>query len=322
LLLAALLFAWGTHSISFKDLHLFDDGEFYSSTTKDQPLVKIVDDFLHRGYLENLRSWVTTSRHVIKNPLNGGFSTTYGLVIDYKLENKTSAGWKSLEDKFERTDLSILIPLLRQQTPDDDECNGFVTNILIVPQDEGVYEDNEYSAVDWHFDVTLDIQVGEEVDLLPYEVAVMYVRIPTGMNGGELEIQYEFLSPNGEQFIPRQNRHLTFRGDSYHRVQGFTNDNNNGKRISIVTEKYKVPQEYLYKVPVLEVNSEDEFEMNSKDELQMNSKHELQMNSKDELQVNSKDMMGDDDDVYIDYGDMYDADDDDCEAMMMLDDDG
>lgn len=263
MLLAALLLPFGfTHSISFSDLHLFDDGEFYSSTNKDQPLVKIVDEFLSPHYLESLRSWVTTSRHVIKNPLNGGFSTTYGLVIDYKLENKTSAGWKSLEDNFEREDLSILIPLLRQQTPDNDECNGFVTNVLIVPQDEGVYKDtyknidNEFSAVDWHYDVTLDIQVGE-VDLLPYEVAVMYVRIPTGMKGGELEIEHNLLSPDGTKFEPRQNRHLTFRGDSYHRVQGFTNDKNDGKRISIVTEKYKVPQEYLSKVPVLEVNHSD-----------------------------------------------------------------
>lgn len=84
---------------------------------------------------------------------------------------------------------------------------------------------------------------------LAHQVNVLYVTVPQDMMGGWLQIWKYDRQPSqritedmrtpDRTVTPEENTMIAFRGDSFHRVMGYTTRTQT-KRISLVLEQYKV----------------------------------------------------------------------------------
>ena len=96
--------------------------------------------------------------------------------------------------------------------------------------------------VDAHVDDTAAIRTGRA--FLAKHVSVLYLQVPEGMSGGALHLHTEnpetAREPPQATVHPEEGKFVQFRGNAYHRVQGFS-ARRNMPRISLVLESYVIP---------------------------------------------------------------------------------
>ena len=131
----------------------------------------------------------------------------------------------------------------------NNNTNVFLTNILII-------NSKQKNPVDWHYDATLNIKIDNKY-LLPFLINIFYVSVPQNMKKGYFEFQ-EYGSDNKKQYnildsnfiYPKNNMLCMVRGDVFHRVHQFKGI---GKRISLITEEYIIPKNYLKNIPEFKI---------------------------------------------------------------------
>eukprot|EP00277_Geminigera_cryophila_P006429 CAMPEP_0179429904 /NCGR_PEP_ID=MMETSP0799-20121207/15168_1 /TAXON_ID=46947 /ORGANISM="Geminigera cryophila, Strain CCMP2564" /LENGTH=215 /DNA_ID=CAMNT_0021206049 /DNA_START=246 /DNA_END=893 /DNA_ORIENTATION=- len=175
------------------------------------------------------------------HPLTGGavlgqtaFAKTRGFVIAFNREGieqfKHDVRFECLYPYFERAVL--------------EEANAWVLNLLICH--EPTYASDV--VVRLHLDDTLRTHWIFH-SWLAHQVNVLYVTVPQDMMGGWLQVwnynrkpsqkrTHDMNSPD-HTVTPEENTMIAFRGDSFHRVMGYTTRTNT-KRISLVLEQYQV----------------------------------------------------------------------------------
>ena len=177
------------------------------------------------------------------------FADTRGFVVKFNLQG--------ISTFLKHKHFSFLSPYFKSvRIPD---CNAFVCNVLICNETKnpGSY------AVGLHVDNTVGIQSSKF--FMAHQVDVLYMNVPPDMQGGELELfQYthpewgsgrepptegEWVRNPDDVVKPKQNTHVAFRGDAWHRVRGFTNSKaKEVPRISLVVEQYKIDELYYPQV--------------------------------------------------------------------------
>jgi len=177
------------------------------------------------------------------------FAETKGFVVKFNLQG--------VQTFLKHKHFSFLSPYFKSIRLSD--CNAFVCNVLICNEtkNSGSY------AVGMHVDNTVGIQSSK--CFMAHQVDVLYMNVPSDMQGGELELFHythpewgsgtepptegEWVRDPDEVVRPKQNMHVAFRGDSWHRVRGFTNAKaKEVPRISLVCEQYKIDEMYYPQV--------------------------------------------------------------------------
>mmetsp|Transcript_2780 Transcript_2780/g.6195 ORF Transcript_2780/g.6195 Transcript_2780/m.6195 type:complete len:272 (+) Transcript_2780:3-818(+) len=175
----------------------------------------------------------------VLNP--GIFSSTVGFFLAF---NRAGIPDLRADPRFE-----CLVPFFDRAHSGD--ANAFVLNLLVCHKPT-----NESDVVvDLHLDNSVGFWLKPTLSaILAHQVKVLYVSVPKDMSGGVLEVfaYNRGLPSNDEQVLnnpdkrvkPEENKMIVFRGDSYHRVLGYTTKTSY-PRTSLVLEEYKV-QPWLY----------------------------------------------------------------------------
>lgn len=118
-------------------------------------------------------------------------------------------------------------------------CNAFYLNPLLLKQG---------SRVDPHIDRSLRSYC-KSIEP-PAVVSVLYVRIPSNMEGGELVLRCNKRQVG--QIKPKANTLVYFQGDLTHSVNAVTTQ---GSRLSLVCEQYSLNESELQHIPEFTVES-------------------------------------------------------------------
>ncbi|CAM9542756.1 unnamed protein product [Chrysoparadoxa australica] len=226
-----------------------------ATTDPDGVELQRTDGFLEKEELDSLLEFINQSEWKKEGGgLSGNiFKKSKGLAVRFTEEGSsqlyTNERTKGLTKIWEKT---------RSAVPGS---NFWLVNMLICyPEAEGTAaaegdeeEDEEGEAelapaVKDHFDSFPFESEDWSIFLTSHEVHVLYVSLPEGgIEGGELEIYDDSFKG---KVTPEENLKIAFRGDLYHRVNGFHNANNTTEpRISLVIENYKVPEVWLPHAP-------------------------------------------------------------------------
>jgi len=194
------------------------------------PLIDIHDDFLSPEECKDLKEYIL--KHEL---LNNDWSKN-----DFIIRFNTSENSKKmfLEEKLEK--IYKIFERIKQPG-----TNAYIVNTAILSNS---INSSEYNVIEGHYDDTIDIHDWTKRSILPVCTTVLYINVPEKCEGGDL-----YLSPFGlrggletkTQYIPKQGKKLTFRGDTHHLVKPFFCENNTEKRISLVFEQYKIPDKYM-----------------------------------------------------------------------------
>ena len=194
------------------------------------PLIDIQDDFLSPEECKDLKEYIL--KHEL---LNNDWSKN-----DFIIRFNTSEDSKKmfLEKKLEK--IYKIFEKIKQPG-----TNAYIVNTAILSNS---YNSEEYNQITGHYDDSINIQDWTKRMILPVCTTILYINVPENCEGGNL-----YLSPFGSrggletktQYIPKQGRKLTFRGDTNHLVEPFFCENNTEKRISLVLEQYKIPDKYM-----------------------------------------------------------------------------
>ena len=194
------------------------------------PLIDIQDDFLSPEECKDLKEYIL--KHEL---LNNDWSKN-----DFIIRFNTSEDSKKmfLEKKIEK--IYKIFERIKQPG-----TNAYIVNTAILSNS---YNSEEYNQITGHYDDSINIQDWTKRMILPVCTTILYINVPENCEGGNL-----YLSPFGSrggletktQYIPKQGRKLTFRGDTNHLVEPFFCENNTEKRISLVLEQYKIPDKYM-----------------------------------------------------------------------------
>lgn len=235
------------------------------SCGRTQPLVKVYPNFLPGEIFRIMHT------ELPNHPLIGGnqldeenFAGSQGFLVKFNLEGLNMLRANKLFSNLLPYVDSVLNP----------HSNAFVFNLLVsVPSQPGKL------AVGVHLDDTVALYRGEEDEgneetLLAHQVNVLYTNLPPGMEGGELEawnLKYDDDAFGRAVVRPTENTMVEFRGDSYHRVLGFSSPSG-ANRISLVFEQYRVsPEVYSRTVTYCENQQCGEVEALSVDDMNKNS---------------------------------------------------
>lgn len=212
-----------------------------------QPLVRVQQNFVPEDVFHRFQSELQHHPRITFNHLDDdGFGNTHGLLVKFNLEG--------LERLRSNPDFSLIIPYLDSVRLDG--TNAYVLNLLIANQTQA-----RQMAVKAHFDNTVAIHRGEgllQEDFIAHQVNVLYTNIPTGIQGGQLQVWPT--GPDGPasgraEITPSENMMVAFRGDAAHNVLGFQSPSGS-PRISLVFEQYKIrDKDYSKTFPYCE-NSE------------------------------------------------------------------
>ncbi len=179
------------------------------------------------NYLALVRLQVRKSRFFIANNLNRDFVGTRGFSV-----------------VFRRTALARVLDEFPWSKPYLDralrsDCNAFYLNPLQLAQG---------SHVNSHIDRSLRAYL-TDIDP-PRAVSVLYVDVPSGMQGGELVLR------RGKKFLgriaPKPGLFVEFDGDLDHAVERVDTP---GLRLSVVCEQYALLEDEIAKVPEYLVES-------------------------------------------------------------------
>jgi 2OG-Fe(II) oxygenase superfamily len=179
------------------------------------------------GYLDQLRQAILSSPYLGSNQLGEGFAQTKGFSIAF-----TRSGIPQVEATF-----PYLKPYL--ETVLKSACNAFYLNPLVL---EG------HSYVDPHVDCSLGIYPMKMIN--PRLVSILYVEVPTDLQGGQLVLQEEESEP--WKITPQKNLLIHFLGWVLHSVTAVQSKN---QRISLICEQYNLESEMLNKIPEFDIKS-------------------------------------------------------------------
>jgi hypothetical protein len=213
-------------------------------------------DALPRAELEALGDALLGSRFVARSPLMGTFRASRGFAFIF-----TRDGRATLEERF-----PFLVPFLarildevrplgagpvvrrwfgRPKAPP--RTNAWYLNLLLL--DAG-------TPVGRHIDATLQEPSGV-AGKTPEHVSVLYLRVPPGIEGGELRLFRE-KEAKGE-VRPEPGMLVHFRGDLAHEVKAFTGGPEGAQRASLVCEQYAFEEHVLPRLPVFRLQSKAGF---------------------------------------------------------------
>ncbi|MDC0706959.1 2OG-Fe(II) oxygenase [Stigmatella sp. ncwal1] len=206
--------------------------------------------------LESLREALLTSRFVSRSPLMGTFQASRGFAFIF-----TEEGRATLEERFPF--LSDYLALVTSPAtvrgllpwrerlfgprPERLRPNAFYVNLLLLEAGKGVGR---------HIDATLQDPSGVQ-DAVPEHVSVLYLQVPSGVQGGALRMLRDD-RPVG-QVVPRPGLLVQFRGDLQHEVQPFTGGSEGALRASLVCEQYAFGEDALARLPPFRIQSKAGF---------------------------------------------------------------
>eukprot|EP00210_Caulerpa_lentillifera_P000140 g135.t1 len=199
------------------------------TSTPDQPLVIIKPGFLPEKDFDVLQKQLPTHPLIRANNLNAeNFNSTSGWLVEFNLEG--------IEQFKAIPELQLVMPFFdKVRNPDS---NAFVMNLLIADQTPPGKD-----AVGVHQDNTVGIRHPDE--FYAHQVDVLYVKIPDGFQGGELEAwpdEHSKSEFNKVVVQPQANTLVEFKGTAYHRVRRFTSYGE--PRIGLVLEQYRIEPIY------------------------------------------------------------------------------
>jgi predicted 2-oxoglutarate/Fe(II)-dependent dioxygenase YbiX len=178
-------------------------------------------------YLSELQGQILASPYFAINNLNRDFVGTKGFSIVFQRSHLTE-----VKQRF-----PYLKPYLnRVMQP---ECNAFYLNPLLLESG---------SRVDPHIDRSLRSYC--ETIAPPVVVSVLYVEVPTDLQGGELVLRSRKRQVG--HIRPQANTLLFFQGDLTHSVNPVISA---GMRLSLVCEQYNLEEAQLRDIPELQLES-------------------------------------------------------------------
>ncbi|GET37475.1 2OG-Fe(II) oxygenase [Microseira wollei] len=190
---------------------------YYSLKSKIFPL----------DYLESLRMEILSSPYLAASQLSESFAGTKGFSLVFK-----RSGIGEVERHF-----PFFQPYLRVALMPD--CNAFYLNPLVL---EGG------TRVEPHVDCSLSDY--NQLIAIPIIVSVLYVQVPSDLQGGELVLQER--GNKVGQIQPQTNTLLYFRGNLTHSVNEVKSSQ---ARISLVCEQYNLSETRLQQIPEFEIQS-------------------------------------------------------------------
>ena len=179
------------------------------------------------SYLKDLGGEIQASPYFTTNNLNRDFIQTKGFSVVFQRQ-----GIKTVQEKFPF--FKPYLDLALQSS-----CNAFYLNPLLL---------QEGSRVDPHIDRSLRSYC--KTIEPPSLVAVLYVRVPENMEGGEL-----ILKSNNRQIgkiKPQTNLLVYFQGNLTHSINSVKTP---GNRLSLVCEQYDLTDREIEDVPIHSVES-------------------------------------------------------------------
>jgi hypothetical protein len=178
-------------------------------------------------YLNNLWGEIQACAYFATNNLNRDFVATKGFSVVFQ-----RSGLATVEQQFPYFKPYLDLAL-------QPNCNAFYLNPLQL---------KEGSRVDPHIDRSLR-SYSKTIEP-PTVVSVLYVRVPGGMEGGELVLR----SPKRQlgQIKPQVNTLLHFQGDLTHSVNAVKTP---GDRLSLVCEQYSLSEAELQQIPNFTIES-------------------------------------------------------------------
>ena len=180
------------------------------------------------NYLNDLFGQIQACPYFTINNLNRDFIATKGFSVAFQ-----RSGLAEVEQKFPFFKPYLDVALLPN-------CNAFYLNPLLL---------KEGSRVDPHIDRSLRSYC--KTIEPPAYVSVLYVRVPEGMEGGELVLRSSHKRQVG-QIKPQFNSLVYFQGDLTHSVNAVKTP---GNRLSLVCEQYSLSDAELQEIPNFTIES-------------------------------------------------------------------
>jgi hypothetical protein len=184
-------------------------------------------DAFSLSYLNDLRGEILASSYLAVNNLNRDFVGTRGFSVVFQ-----RLGLETVKQKFPF--FKPYLDLVLQPT-----CNAFYLNPLLL---------REGSRVDPHIDRSLRSYC-KTIDP-PAIVSVLYVQLPTALQGGELVLRNH--KQQVGQIKPQVNMVVHFQGDLTHSVNTLRVPDT---RLSLVCEQYSLSDAELQDIPEFTVES-------------------------------------------------------------------
>ncbi|HEY9769055.1 MAG TPA: 2OG-Fe(II) oxygenase [Coleofasciculaceae cyanobacterium] len=178
-------------------------------------------------YLSELQGQILACPYFAVNNLNRDFVGTKGFSLVFRRSHLTD-----IKQRFPY--LKLYLNRVVQQ-----ECNAFYLNPLLLGLG---------SRVDPHIDRSLRSYC--KTIASPVVVSVLYVKVPTDLEGGELVLRSH--KRQIAQIRPQPNTLLFFQGDLIHSVKPVTSP---GIRLSLVCEQYNLDDAQLREIPELQLES-------------------------------------------------------------------
>lgn len=179
------------------------------------------------NYLNDLRGEIIACPYFATNNLNRDFVGTKGFSVVFQ---------RSQIEEVERR-FPFFKPYLDKALWPN--CNAFYLNPLQL---------QEGSRVDPHIDRSLRSYC--KTIEPPIVVSVLYVQVPTDLEGGELVLRRH--KQQVGQIKPQTNTLLYFQGDLTHSVNAVKNS---GTRLSLVCEQYSLSETELQDIPPFTIES-------------------------------------------------------------------
>lgn len=179
------------------------------------------------AYLNDLRGQIQACPYFAVNNLNRDFVGTKGFSVVFQ-----RSGLAQVEQQFPYFKL-----YLEQALKPD--CNAFYLNPLLLKAG---------SRVDPHIDRSLRSYC-KTIDP-PLWVSVLYVQVPTDLEGGELLLRHQ--KRHVATIKPQPNLLLYFQGDLTHAINPVKTA---GSRLSLVCEQYQLDKSELEEIPEFTVES-------------------------------------------------------------------
>jgi len=178
-------------------------------------------------YLSQLQGQILNCPYFAVNNLNRDFIGTKGFSLVFQ-----RSGLNKIEQQFPflKTYLSIAL---------ESNCNAFYLNPLLLKTG---------SRVDPHIDRSLRSYC--KTIEPPALVSVLYIQVPTTLNGGELVLCHNKRQVG--QIRPKMNTLLYFQGNLTHSVKEVTSP---GTRLSLVCEQYNLSETELLEIPEFTIES-------------------------------------------------------------------
>ncbi|CAN8068305.1 unnamed protein product [Agarophyton chilense] len=210
---------------------------FVRNANLNQPLLQAKDHAMPTNEFRHLQECLREHPMRFHNVNDDNtFNGTRGFLLSFNergiAEMESSEMFTCLKEYFRRYRL-----------PD---TNGWVLNMVWAD----IPDFKKELTIQRHTDDAIVLNYTGSKKIMPFQTNVLYVFVPEGMEGGQLEAWDYDAHPmsilNGPQakVSPAENRMAFFRGDAQHQVRSYKAPLNDKLRASLVLEQYNIPAEY------------------------------------------------------------------------------